>query len=327
VKRDFGQVGSPTGVTPLGFTQNESFYYEVHSWLEEVHIAALDVEKVELLTPPQKVAQRSQGTNCYADWSPDGKYLAFSSRRGQNSSALCIFSTDTKQQRDIFPELETFIRLNWFPDGKSVVVVGSDKENQGGIYRVNIETGKASLLVTEGSGFHSPRCSPDGKYVFYEEDTSWEDKVFRIMKVDISTGQKREIYRSTQQIIRLDISPDGELLAFLEPADNALKVMPSDGGQPNVILEFEEGWSTSVAWSPDGKYLIFSKIPEGEGKTGRIELWRIPYEGGKPIKFPFVAKGMENLRIHPDGQRIAFNTFGVKSEIWVMENFLPDKQK
>jgi Tol biopolymer transport system component len=207
------------------------------------------------------------------------------------------------------------------------VVVGSDKNGQGGIYRVNIETGKVSPVVTEGSGFHSPRCSPDGKYIYYEEDTSWEDKVFRIMKADTVTGQKREIYQSRKQIIRLDISPDGKLLAFLEIADSSLKIMPSDGGQPKIVFKFEEGWSTSVAWSPDGKYLFFSKVQKGDGKGERIELWRIPSGGGIPIKFPLVAKGMENLRIHPDGQKIAFNTFGVKDETWVMENFLPDEKK
>ncbi|MGD9347953.1 MAG: tetratricopeptide repeat protein [Candidatus Aminicenantes bacterium] len=325
VKRDFGQIGGPTGITPLGFTQDGCFYYEVHSWLEEVHIASLDMEKTELLSRPKKVAQRFQGTNCYADWSPDGKYLAFSSRRGQNSSALCLFATESGKQQDIFPELETFIRVNWFPDGKSVLVVGSDKEGRGGIYRVEIPTGKAIPMVTEGSGFHSPKCSPDGKYVYYEEDTSWDKKVFRIMKLDVKTGQREEICRSPQQIIRMDISPDGKWLAFLESANNALKVMSSSGGQVKEVFKFDEGWSTSVAWSPKGKYLFFSKVHEGEGKTGNIELWRIPAAGGKAVKFPLVAEGMENLRIHPDGTKIAFNTFEVKKEVWVMKNFLPKK--
>ena len=324
VKRDFGFVGGPSGVVPLGFVKDGSFYFQTRSWLEEVHTATLDMEKSELLTQPEKVAQRFQGTNCYADWSPDGKYLAFSSRRGGNSSALCVLSTDGGEQRDIFPpQLLRFVRINWFPDGKSVVVVGGDKEGRGGIYRVNIDTGEATPIEIEGGDFHSPKCSPDGKSVFYEEDTSWEGKLFRIMKVDTETGHKEEVYRSTQQINRLDISPDGKLLAFLEMADGTLKVMPSKGGQAKVVFKFDRGWSTSLAWTPDGKYLVFSKIPEGENKTGRIELWRIPSEGGKPEKLPLVAKGMENVRIHPDGKRIAFNTFEVNNEVWVMENFLP----
>ena len=318
VKRDFGQVGGPTGVVPLGFTNNGSYYYTVRVLTEEVLTATLDMEKGELLAPPKKVAQRFEGTNCYADWSPDGKYLAFSSRRGSNLSALCLVSVDTGEQKDIFPpELKTFVRVNWHPDGKSVVVVG------GGIHRIDIESAKASPVVTEGRGFHSPRCTPDGTFVFYEND-SFGDDVYRVMRVNLETKEKKEIYRSTQQIIRLDISRDGKSLAFLEPADSTLKVMPLEGGQPRVVYRFTEGWATSVAWSPDGKYLFFSKVPpRDEGKRGILELWRVSSGGGEAVQLPLAARGMENLRIHPDGKKVSFNTIAHTQETYVMENFLP----
>jgi Tol biopolymer transport system component len=318
LKRDFGQVGGPRGNVPLGFTNDGSYYYTVYALTEEVLTATLDPEKGELIAPARKVAQRFEGTNCYADWSPDGKYLAFSSRRGPDSSALCLVSAETGEQRDIFPPgLNTFIRINWHPDGKSVVAVG------GGIHRVDIKSGKASPVVTEGRGFHSPRCTPDGRFVFYEDD-SFQDGIYRVMRVDLETKEKKEIYRSTQQIIRLDISRDGKFLAFLEPADWALKVMSPEGKQPRVVYRFRKNeWATSVAWSPDGKYLLFSKIPLGEDKSGQIELWRISSNGGEPVKLPLEAKGMENLRIHPDGKRISFNTIARGQETYVMENFLP----
>jgi Tol biopolymer transport system component len=197
-----------------------------------------------------------------------------------------------------------------------VVVVG------GGIHRIDIESGTASPVVTEGRGFHSPRCTPDGRFVFYEND-SFRDNIYQIMRLDLETKEIKEVYRSTQQIIRMDISPDGRSLAFLEAADSALKVMPIEGGKPRLVYKFDEGWATSVAWSPNGKYLFYAKMPKGEGKLGQIELWRIPSEGGEPVRFPLVAAGMENLRIHPDGKRISYNTFKHDPETWVMENFLP----
>ncbi len=322
VKRDFGRVGAPTGITPLGFTQDGSLYYEARTSLSDVETATLDMDQASLLAPSKKVSRRFEGTNEYPDWSPDGKILAFDSLRGPHSNPLCLLSLDTGEQNDIFPpELKTLFRITWHPDGKSVVVVGD-----GGIHRVDIDTGRSSPIVTEGYGFHSPRCTPDGKFVYYEEDTSWEDKVFRIMRVDLRSGEKKEIYQSTGQMIRMDISPDGQSLAFLEAADSALKVLPLAGGEPRVVYRFTEGWATSVTWSPDGRYLFFAKIPEGEGKLGRIELWRIPGEGGEPVRLPLVADGMENVRIHPDGKTIAFNTCTIRWETWVMENFLPNKK-
>jgi len=39
VKRDFGRVSSPTGIVPMGFAQDGTFYYAVRSSLEDVYVA------------------------------------------------------------------------------------------------------------------------------------------------------------------------------------------------------------------------------------------------------------------------------------------------
>jgi Tol biopolymer transport system component len=118
-------------------------------------------------------------------------------------------------------------------------------------------------------------------------------------------------------------------LAFLEPADSALKVMPLEGGQPRVLYRFEleKGeWSTSVAWSSDGEYVYFNYVYFSNGKTERQELWQISSAGGEPVRFDLAAEGMENLDIHPDGRRITFNSWKVGKDVWVMENFLPEQK-
>ena len=327
VKSDFGQVGGPTGVSPLGFTHDGSFYYGVQSLTEDVYITALSMDEPEILVPPKKISQHFEGSNCYADWSPDGKFLAYISRRDPGA-ALCVLAVDTGEYHEILPELGAgMIRLNWFPDGQSVLVVGSDQDGRRGIFRVDINTGDVSPIVTEGQGFHCPRCTPDGKYMFYEVD-SWDDRIFKIMRYDFAAGKSQEFYRSSSQIIRMDVSPDGELLAFPEWAvDKALKIIPVKGGKPQSIHKFEEGtWCTSVAWSPNGNDLFISKVPEGEDKRGRIELWRISKDGGKPVKYPLVVNGMGDLCVHPDGRRLAFSDLKVDYATYVMENFLPKAQ-
>jgi hypothetical protein len=34
-------------------------------------------------------------------------------------------------------------------------------------------------------------------------------------------------------------------------------------------------------------------------------------------------KGLRDLRVHPDGQRIVFGAGEIQDETWVLENFLP----
>jgi len=60
--------------------------------------------------------------------------------------------------------------------------------------------------------------------------------------------------------------------------------------------------------------------------VARPELWRILAAGGEPQKLEITLPNMEHLRIHPDGRQIAFSSSSpqaAKSEVWVLENFLP----
>ena len=114
------------------------------------------------------------------------------------------------------------------------------------------------------------------------------------------------------------ISPDGRQLAFSDPGNQVLKVMPAAGGEPREILRLKDPetfcWNAGLAWTPDGHYILFGKQPD--------ELWRIPAEGGEPQKL-LAMDVLGHISIHPDGRRIAFTGGKEESEGWVMENFLP----
>jgi Tol biopolymer transport system component len=323
VKQDFGQMRG-IGLQPMGFTQNGSFYFGDLVWLENIYLAEVDTEKTEVLKPPKKMAQRFEGSNCDPVWSSDGKSLAYLSRRerqGLESSAICIMNMDSGEEIELLPKLRNLGGLRWLPDGKSFIVLGTDENDQTGLFRLEARTGEIDLVVTGDSGYHAMRCSPDGKKVFYEADL-WKEKIFRIIRYDIDTQQKKVVYKSDWQIFRMDLSPDGKQLVFYEGKDDALKIISVDGGQPRVLLKLEDGGINSVAWSADGKDIFFSKTIEGS-KVGKCELWRIPSEGGEPVKFDFAEDGLIDLNIHPGGSLIAFTLWQADEEVWVMENFLP----
>ena len=327
VKRNIGRVGD-RGIIPLGFTQNGSFYYGLRTHLQDVYIATIDMEEIKLIAPPKKAILRFEGANSEPNWSPDGKHIAYISRRDPDfpSPVICIQAVGNKEALELSPDLENFGRMSWFPDGKSLLVSGRNKYVHG-LHKVDARTGKVSSIVPGAgrAGFHSPRISPDKKYAFYESD-SWEEGVFRIMRYNLETKHEKEIYRSEWQILEMDISPDGKWVTFWESADDSIKIIPAEGGQPQVLLELEPGVGiTYVTWHPDGKHIFFSKVGRREGQRWRCELWQISREGGRPTKYPLEADRIGNISFHPDGQQIAFYSANIKEEVWVMENFLPSK--
>jgi len=121
----------------------------------------------------------------------------------------------------------------------------------------------------------------------------------------------------------MQLSPDGEKIAFASPSDKNLWIMPLSGklgsefpGAP-VILNTDDvavDWS-GLAWSGDGKWIAFNewtqveKWKENEGNQG---MYIVPAEGGKPKK---VYENYRDARIvnykislSPDGKTLAFSS-------------------
>ena len=146
-------------IEPLGFTRKGSFYYGISQKGNNIYIAELDPETGEILAPPKKAITRFEGYNQSPDYSPDGKYLAYISRRFPltifpdytiaqiGGNVLCIKSLETGKEREIFPDLNKFSYPRWSPDGRSVIVKDL---NANGYYKIDTQTG--NVTPTELSG-------------------------------------------------------------------------------------------------------------------------------------------------------------------------------
>lgn len=325
VKIEIGQI------SPMRFTRQGSLFYSLQASTEDIYIATLDLEKNKIIAPPKKVTQRFVGSNYSPDWSPDGKYLAYISERkpglnGKDSYVLCIRSDKTGEVRELIPKLTSFGRLRWAPDGRSIFVTGSDEMVSLGLYQIDVQTGDKSLIVQSepGANIKDLALSLDGKSVFYAY-FEWPKKRARILAQNLETGQVKEVYRQAAppDVGKLNVSPDGKYLSFTTSADKGsiIKVIPIAGGEVRDLLTIKSGNFLPHAWTPDGKEIIFVK-----SEKQKCELWRIPVEGGEPQKVDLTMERMRRLRIHPDGRRIAFIAGKSVTEIWVMENFLPEKK-
>ncbi len=332
LKADVGQIAA------LGFTRKGAFYYGVQIGRQDVYVATVDETTGKLLTAPNPVTQRYVGANSSPHWSPDGQYLAYSSQRGARqfrpgSSVIVIRSIKTGEEREIAPKLNYFGLGPWSLDGRSLLLGGTDTKGRQGIFR--IDAGGASLtpvLLSEpGTQGLLAEWSPDGKAIFIGRHIK-AAKSDSIVERDLETGREKELYRvsSPYWIPRpalSALSPDGRQLAFmLTDVLNQpyfLMVIPTSGGEPRKLLEVREPeFIGSITWTPDSHYIVFSK-GGNKPQDPKDELWRIPAGGGVPEKLGLAMGWVRDLRFHPDGRRIAFTAGQDKSEVWVMENFLP----
>jgi hypothetical protein len=107
--------------------------------------------------------------------------------------------------------------------------------------------------------------------------------------------------------------------------------MPAAGGEARELVringEKETPFWGSVAWMPDSRHVAFLKGVKGKVPPGdqQWQLWCVAVEGGEPhyLGLDFIGQLTGELRIHPDGRRVAVDDAKVNLETWVMENFLP----
>src|SRR5947207_11464074 len=111
------------------------------------------------------------------------------------------------------------------------------------------------------------------------------------------------------------ISADGMRVAFVritanekrEGYNTSVWSVPVAGGEePHQLTKGDH--DSTPRWSPDGKFLLFSRATEKDGKPERPQLSILPMAGGDSFSFTDLPKGANNPVWAPDGKTIAFTS-------------------
>ncbi|MFL6588864.1 MAG: S9 family peptidase [Chthoniobacterales bacterium] len=111
------------------------------------------------------------------------------------------------------------------------------------------------------------------------------------------------------------VSPDGSRVAFVrvtvnekkEGYNTSLWMVPTSGTETPHRLSTGERDSTP-RWSPDGKYLLFTRSTEKDGKPEPPQLCMLSMAGGDAFSFTSLPKGAGDPRWSPDGKLIVFSS-------------------
>ena len=318
IKNDLGH-GRALGVTASG-----SLYFGSKIAGPDIHVVSVDFTTGQMLAPPVNPVPVYTGSNQHPHWSPDGKFLAYISRRdtGGLNNVLCILSRETGEVREMRTEMAYVNRPRWSPDGRSLAVMGTDLKGRDGLFRIDVQTGGLSPLV-----FNEPRLnsnvidwSRDGKRIFLTRAAP--DKGWVFVERDVVSGAERIIAHRKDMLYGLAaLSPDGKWFAMrAEDAaskESLLVVMDVVDGETRELLRAPKGVGVA-GWTPDSTSVIVNKSEKGNPET-----WRVPLSGAAPTKLGFrVSSPGTPFSLHPDGRQIAYWTAGNVVEVWAIDNFL-----
>lgn len=329
------------GIRPLGFTRSGAFYYALKDTVRDFLTAKLDFNSGKVLTPPTPVSLELASANFYPAFSPDGNYLAYLSlrhhpRTGPAAESLAdtvvIRTVGTGAERELVPKLHGFSPTPiWFPDRQSLLLWGIDGQGRRGTFQVSAQTGEASLVlaVDPKARQRYGQLTPDQKSFVYVKQPGAGDEM-QIIARDLGSGTERVLLDSKQGLHGIAVSPDGQEIAFETGADAAegaaLKTMPVAGGEPRTLYspaKPDDFNMNSLAWTPDGKRIVFGVVHGGMGGAGQnINLWETEADRGDPHMLEIRGDAIRGLQIQTDGQTIAYEAGAQSSEIGVIENLV-----
>ena len=146
--------------------------------------------------------------------------------------------------------------------------------------------------------------------------------VFTIVAAAFTTNAKADKRNITEKdlfnfvwIGDTQVSPDGSRVAFVRVTVNEKKegyntsiwTVPTAGKEePHRLTGGER--DSSPRWSPDGKYLVFTRATEKDGKPEPPQLFMLSMAGGDAFSFTSLPKGAGDPKWSPDGKTIAFTS-------------------
>jgi tricorn protease len=180
------------------------------------------------------------------------------------------------------------------PNGRRIVF-----SIHGEMFTAPVDEGELVQLTESPWRDRNPTYSPDGRWVSYVSDESGREEIY--VKAADGSGAARKLTDIDALKFAHVWSPDSRSIAFTS-SDNVLRVVSGDGGRPRDIASSRFGNIGAPAWSPDGRWLVFSR--NEATRTG--ELFVVSSAGGEEQRITFDSYTDAAPAFSSDGRTLYF---------------------
>jgi Tol biopolymer transport system component/DNA-binding winged helix-turn-helix (wHTH) protein len=207
-------------------------------------------------------------------WTPDGQIVYRSHASG--SPNIWMTSPNGSGQRQLTLDARASRAVSVSPDGR-YLVFASDRTGNFHIWRANID-GSNLKQLTNGDGELYPHCSPDGRWVVYQQGYGWVKST--LWRVPLEGGQAMQLTETKS--IRPFVTPDGKRVAYYYMDAQAWRIGVSSLDDGRLVTSFALQPTVAeriVRWTPDGQAVAYIDSPGGVDN-----IWTQPLDGSTPVQ-------------------------------------------
>src|SRR6185503_4139603 len=292
-------------------------------------------------------------TDSHPVFSPDGRWIAFASRRNGNSDIFAV-PVEGGQVRQLTWHSGNEFPAGWSPDCRFILFTGKRDASNQALYAVDTGNLRTEMLAEDFAPLSSPNVSPDdrkivyGRYGFHWTRPRYHGSAAQqIWLLDRDTNLRRPLTTNSLQHLWSRFLPDGQSLITVTVGEET----PSSSPVTESIAPFlDSAERTPNLWQLDlqgnaRRLTAFIgggvRYPSVAAKSGDIafeygaDLYLLKAGDKQPEMVRFIISaddklttrrrekittGVTEAELSPDGKTFAF---GLRGEIWTIATEKP----
>jgi Tol biopolymer transport system component len=282
--------------------------YTRHLWDSDIYRIDLRLPGVAAGPPVKLISSTRNDHN--AEYSPDGRRIAFNSHRS-GAEEIWVSNADGSNPAQLTSAGGPMVaNPRWSPDGRSLVfhsLLGGARD----ILLISANGGAIQRLGDGGKGGGQSTWSRDGKWIYFGSSRGGRSEVW---KMPSGGGEPVQVTRNGGWGAAFE-SPDGKFLYYTK--SRRVWRVPLAGGDETQVLKEPLNYASDFVVVEEGIYFL-----SGPGASAPGVLYLFEFATGALRQIATMKSLCLGLTISPDRRSILFSQFDQPgSDLMLVENF------
>ena len=272
-----------------------------------------------------------EALDAYPRWSPDGKFIAFTSTRTGNADIFLVPAEGGSARQVTFNATADWV-TDWSPDGAKLLFYSVRDTRSFALFTLDLRTLAVKRVSNDETPLRYAAWSPDGKTIAYSRaGQPWWRPWYRgsvaasTVIEDVDTGKVRTLVKTNTQQFWPLYSADGKSVYVTMIYGNGntpnLYRVPFDGGNPVAITKYTTDAVRYPSIARNGSALAYLYngdlyVAQPDGRDAKkVSIICHSDDKVNNQERRVVNAGANEIELSPDGKQLAMV---IQGDIWLL---------